>query len=180
MNTKKVLLICVALMMVLFSITAVSAGLFDFGSGISGEIKASIKDSSVEITDMGDSAFMTTSLDKPGELIYIVNLTFNGTLKIELENATDDQISYIKDNIDSLNITTKFNADKFDDVCLQQDGGDVSYSIDGTTLTIKFDSAIFESSATEEFILGDDFGFDFVDVTVTIPAEDGNITVVAK
>ena len=150
--------------------TTVSAGLFDFGSSVeSGEIAGTVKSSNldvqIELAEGGSDL----------EGLYIEDAFFNGTMEIKLENATDDQLTYIQDNIDNLNAETIFNTTDLSFELDLYNDSNANYTLDGKTLKIDFDDA--SGCIAFNPPSGEIQTTSVTDVFITIPTDNGEINI---
>lgn len=144
---KKAYLVLVALIAIL-SISAVSAGLFDFGSDDSSKseqfnISGTIIDSSFtyKITGKADTS------DNPGEPLtedsFQYYMNGSGVVKVNVSNATDEQLENISkiiegydfDNGSDFFISLYTNLNESNDILA---GHVKSVALNGTVLTIEF------------------------------------------
>ena len=166
---RKILIISIAIITMICLCTTVSAGLFDFGSSdVSGEIAGIVKSSNLDVQ---------IKLAEGGSLdgLYVEDAFFNGTMEIELENATDDQLSYIKDNIDNLNAETRFNTTDLSFELDLYNDSNANYTLDGKKLKIDFDDA--SGCIAFEPPSGEIQTTSVSDVFITIPTDNGEINI---
>jgi hypothetical protein len=138
MKIRKILAITLVLIAIFATLNVASAGLFDFLGGDSssndGPIGGEIKDSNVKYE-------MTTKIgiDKSGEIYYADMLDWDGDLEIELTNASDDQLSAIKEAIqndtESINVTLNYDTDLVENPDIPYES---TFTLEDKILKVKF------------------------------------------
>lgn len=127
-----VMLISVALVA---SIGAVSAGFFDFMTDPSGSIDGKLQDNSAEYNVMTKMAMN----DAGDGWSYVECMDWNGTIKINLTNATDQQKEIIKNytenDVSNFNMSFKYDSDIIKE---ENEPYDFNISLDGDTLSIEY------------------------------------------
>lgn len=159
MNYKKIFLAALIACIVLSSVSAVSAGLFDFGDDSSndGTITGTIKDST------GEYDMMTKiGIDENGEIAYYEMMDWDGSVEIELSGASDDQLAAIQEAIDNdteMNVTFNYDCDAIKEPTTPYE---TNMTLEGNVLKIEF-SGDYEPES--------DVGYGSLKVT------SGNITI---
>jgi len=151
MNSKKVLLVCVILIIAISSLSMASAGLFENNDnqGIT-SIPVEIIDSQLnyelieaKIMEPGDNSFEQTG--------NYSQVKYNGYLTINLtnsngDNLTSDEIKTIKDTLDNKSNILRFTTSRF---TFNMECDDWNYTLDNNILNITFD-ATYENPAHDD------------------------------